>query len=225
MVPSALPPYRRVSRVSISGLGVRVVQVALATTILTGPTRVGGILLPHYGLAVLCLPDIINRLASVSLSPAHRLWIAGGIALHPIGALYEYYDTVWWFDHLAHAASASLLAAGLYACLLTVRRSQSEEVTSPPAIKVGGHLAVFALVMTGGVSWEVFEAYTPALVVYGPTDTLLDLVFDVVGWALVAPVAHRVVGNVPVGLVRSLGRTGAEQVERSRSVRRSGPES
>jgi hypothetical protein len=212
MVPAALPGYRRVSLPSAPGLTVRLAQFALAATILAGPTHAEGILLPHYGLAVLLLPDAIDRVAGVSLPPAHRLWIAGGIALHPFGALYGYYDTVWWWDHLAHAASASLLAAGLYACWLAVVRPRPHgeprhaDGERRPRLGLAGHLAVFALVLTGGVGWEVFEAHAPALVVYGPTDTRLDLVFDVVGWAMLAPVAERVVGDVPAGLARRVGR-------------------
>ncbi|MFC5365871.1 hypothetical protein [Salinirubrum litoreum] len=204
MVPAALPRYRPVSLPAAPALTARLAQVALAVTILAGPTRADGILLPHYGLAVLLLPDALDRVTGVSLPPAHRLWIAGGIALHPFGALYGYYDTVWWWDHLAHAASASLLAAGLYACWLAVGRLRTGGDTLPK-IGVAGHLAVFALVLSGGVGWEVFEAHTTALVVYGPTDTRLDLVFDVVGWALLAPVARRVVGDVPAGLARRFG--------------------
>lgn len=204
MVPAALPRYRPVSLPTAPALTVRLAQVALAVTILAGPTHAEGILLPHYGLAVLLLPDAVDRVAGVTLSPAHRLWIAGGIALHPFGALYGYYDTVWWWDHLAHAASASLLAAGLYACWLAAGRRRSDR-GEPATLGGVGHLAVFALVTTGGVGWEVFEAHAPALVVYGPTDTRLDLVFDVVGWALVAPVARRVVGDVAAGLARRVG--------------------
>lgn len=215
MVPTALPGYRRVSLPSGPDATVRLAQVALAVTILAGPTHADGILLPHYGLAVLLLPDAIDRVAGVSLSPAHRLWIAGGIALHPFGALYGYYDTVWWWDHLAHTASASLLAAGLYACWLAVGRLRAG-ADPRPKIGIVGHLTVFALVLAGGVGWEVFEAHAPALVVYGPTDTRLDLVFDVVGWAILAPVARRVVGDVPTGLA---SRFGAEYTDRQDDTR------
>lgn len=125
------------------------------------------------------------------------LWVAIAGLVHAVGMLGPY-DSVWWWDHLAHATSASLLAALVYAGLLVIAASSSGEAPGSST------LAVVALLVTmlAGVCWELLEIVAreagerldvePVLVHYGLRDTALDLVFDAVGPLLVLVLDLRV---------------------------------
>ena len=128
----------------------------------------------------------------VGLSPELPLWVALAGLLHSYGMLGPYDDVSWW-DHLTHTLSAALVAALLYAGLVVT-------VDSTP-ISVGNSLiwaAVVLLTLLAGVFWELIELLArdfgkrfdvpPVLDHYGRRDTVLDLLFDVVG-ALVVLVA------------------------------------
>ncbi|MFW5911367.1 MAG: hypothetical protein ACOCSD_04355 [Halolamina sp.] len=103
--------------------------------------------------------------------------------LHCLGMLGRY-ETVGWWDHLTHTLSAALLAALLYAWLLV-------DGATGTGLLAGTVLGTFAL----GVVWELGELIArevadwfdiePVLVHYGWRDTALDLVFDLVGAALI----------------------------------------
>lgn len=92
-----------------------------------------------------------------------------------------------------HALSASLVAAAGYVVL------KSRSLVNP-------YLPTLALVGVAGVSWEVYELYVRQLTVYGPEDTVKDLVFDVIGWLLVALVAERYLSGVAADFAATLDR-------------------
>lgn len=170
--------------------GVAVVEAALLGLLYVGYRREN-------------TPAVVNTAVAtlLTLVPAAVAWLFGvdgdgstalplltlviGVAgvLHGIGML-GHYDTVWWWDHLTHTLSAALAAALLYAGLLVGGVPE-------PAAAAG---TVFGLV-TFGVLWEVAELVArevaaryeiePVLVHYGWRDTALDLVFDVLGAALI----------------------------------------
>ena len=145
-------------------------------------------------LIVAFLPTVVEFASggSVTVDPAVALWVAAAGFLHSLGmlGLYEH-GTTWWWDHLTHTLSAALVAALLYAGLVVGVASAPEVTLSTGA--VAGLTVLFTL--AAGVFWELVELVArevgerfdvePVLIHYGRRDTVLDLLFDVVGAVLV----------------------------------------
>jgi hypothetical protein len=137
------------------------------------------------------LPALLEREYDVPMDPALALWVTTAVFLHALGTLGPYQDIGWW-DHVTHALSASLVAASGYAAARAVD-VHTEDVALPPSF-----MFVFILLVTVafGVLWEVVEFALAGLSAtfgsghvltqYGLRDTMLDLVFDVVGGVVVA---------------------------------------
>ena len=150
------------------------------------------------GLFVVQLPAILERDYEIPMDPALTLWITAAVFLHALGTVgvpgsrYSFYETLWWWDHLTHALSASVVAAAGYATVRALDR-HNDGIDLPPRFTF-----VFVLLITVafGVFWEVLEfaiqevatlvGSTSVLTQYGLADTMLDLVFDVIGGVIVA---------------------------------------
>jgi hypothetical protein len=150
-------------------------------------------------LAVTQLVPVLERDVGIPMDPALTLWITAAVFLHSLGTvgipgtdLDSFYRQVWWWDHMTHALSASVVAAAGYATARAVDL-HSRDVVLPPRF-----MFVFILLLTiaFGVFWEVVEfsiaevaaltGSTSVLTQYGLEDTLLDLVFNTIGAAVVA---------------------------------------
>lgn len=137
--------------------------------------------------------------------PALTFWIAVASVLHCLGMLGRY-ESIWWWDHLTHAFSASLAAALLYAWLLV----GGPEGVASAAVIAGTLLGILAL----SILWEMGELLArevarrygiePVLVHYGWRDTAYDLVFDVVGAALVIALDLRLFVPTVESIVRAV---------------------
>jgi hypothetical protein len=137
------------------------------------------------------LPEIVERRADVELSPWQRTYARVAMATHSVGMVGPYEDT-WWWDHLTHTHSATILAGAVH--VLSRRRGQDPR------------LRVLAAVGCAGVLWEIVE-YTihrtaarfglePILVPYGKRDTALDLCFNALGALLVVAFGDSLLGNL-----------------------------
>ncbi|MFO7925369.1 MAG: hypothetical protein ACQET5_09385 [Halobacteriota archaeon] len=146
-------------------------------------------------ILLVLVPILVDVLAhrvyqvTLGLSPELPLWIAVAGLLHASGML-GVYDDVWWWDHLTHALSASLVAALAYAALL---------VTVDHVFFSAGSgliwIVVVLLTLLAGVFWELLEllgrvlerqfGVPSVLDYYGRRDTIMDLCFDIVGALLV----------------------------------------
>lgn len=154
-------------------------------------------------LSVTLLPAALELGTTRSVGPILPLWLAIAGLLHAIGMLGPY-DSVDWWDHVTHLVSASLVAALFHAAVVVGYAG-----TAP----FGGIAAATLLfTLAAGLLWEFFELIArelgerfdldPVLVHYGWRDTVLDLVFDLVGAVLVValdvrvfvPIAEQVVG-------------------------------
>jgi hypothetical protein len=149
-------------------------------------------------LAVTQLPPILERDYELPMDPRLTLWITSAAFLHALGTVgipgggVNLYSTVWWWDHLTHALSASVVAAAGYATVRAVDE-HSGPVTIPPTF-----ISVFILVfvLAFGVLWELLEFFlglavdrlgmTNILTQYGTEDTLKDLLFNSIGAVVVA---------------------------------------
>lgn len=150
------------------------------------------------GLAVTQLPSLLERDYDIPMDAGLTLWITAAVFLHALGTVglpgmaANFYASVWWYDHVTHALSSSLVAAAGYATARAVDEHR-EELYFPPKF-------VFAFILSAtlafGVGWEIVEfavgtasttlTSTPALTQYGVGDTMLDLVFDAIGAVIVA---------------------------------------
>ncbi|QPV65042.1 hypothetical protein I7X12_05910 [Halosimplex litoreum] len=189
----------------------RTLQLALVALL------VAGLVDRHLGVVVNCaaalvvteLPAALERDYRLAADPGLVLWITGAVFVHAVGIAGPY-DNVWWYDHLAHALSASVVAAVGYTAVRAVV-DHSDSVSVPPRL-----LAVFVVlvVVAAGVVWEVVEFLVAefaratgvgdVLIQYGLTDTMLDLVFDVAGGLVVALWGHASLAGPVETLIRWL---------------------
>jgi VanZ family protein len=137
------------------------------------------------------LPAILERRPTVKLRPWQRIYVETAMLTHAAGMLGPY-DDIWWWDHLTHIHSSTVLGGLIHV------RSRRLGVDPKPRVVTG--------VVTMGVLWEVMEyivhvasrrvGLEPILVSYGKTDTLLDLVSNLVGAVLVLVFGDALLGNL-----------------------------
>lgn len=178
----------------------RVMEVGLVVILLVGLVRgnTGVIVNTVVALAVTRLPGILKRDFGIPMDPGLVLWITAAVFLHAFGtidlpgSLLSPYQSLWWYDHLTHGLSASVVAAAGYATARALD-VHSDEIFLPPEFMV---LFIFLFVLAFGVLWEVIEfaiggfsavlGFGSVLTQYGLSDTMLDLIFDMAGAAVVA---------------------------------------
>ena len=178
----------------------RAMQVILVGLIFIGLDRgnPGIVVNASVGLGVTYLPAILERDYQIPMDAGLTLWISSAAFLHALGTVglpgseTNFYAGIWWWDHLTHALSSSVVAAAGYA---TVRAldEHTDAIYLPPRFMF---VFILLFVLAFGVFWEVIEfavsgvaALTgtgSVLTQYGPDDTLLDLVFDAIGGLIVA---------------------------------------
>jgi len=143
------------------------------------------------GLCATFLPDALARWYDLTLSPRYRIWVSGSMFLHAVGMLGPYDDT-WWWDHVTHTLSSSLIGAVAH----VYARRHDRDPTWP----------VLGAVVGFGLFWEGIEylvrvladrlGIRPVLVQYGRADTIGDLVFDVVGGLIVVAFGGRLLDGL-----------------------------
>lgn len=143
------------------------------------------------GLLVTFLPELLERDYDIAMSPWLVLWIVSAVFFHSVGTVGAY-QQVWWWDHLAHTLSASVVAAAGYATLRAFDRHM--EGLYIPRKFMFLYLLIF--VMAFGVIWEVIEFLVTlatestgsetVITQYGIEDTMMDLLFDALGAVVVA---------------------------------------
>jgi hypothetical protein len=149
-------------------------------------------------LAATRLPGVLERDYGIPMDAGLTLWITSAVFLHAFGSVglpwtpLSPYQSLWWYDHLTHGLSASVVAAVGYATARALD-VHSSDVSFPPEFMV---VFIFLFVLAFGVLWEVIEFAAsslstlvlaePVLTQYGLEDTMLDLIFDTVGAAVVA---------------------------------------
>ncbi|WP_313690825.1 hypothetical protein [Halorarum halobium] len=183
-------------------LASRLMQFVLVGLLFVGLERgnTGIMVNASVALAVSYLPAVMEREYDLPMDAGLTLWITSAVFLHAIGTVGvpgvgaegNLYRNVWWWDHLTHALSSSVVAATGY----TVTRAideHSDAVYLPPRFMF---VFILLFVLAFGVFWEVIEfaigesaaamGTTSILTQYGLEDTLLDLVFDTLGGVVVA---------------------------------------
>jgi hypothetical protein len=193
---------------------VRGMQLAIVSVVFVGlVTRNVGVLVNGvFALGVTVLPAVLKRDYRFALDPALTLWITAAVFFHAVGML-GLYDVVWWWDHLTHTLSATLVASVGYATAVAFDK-HSDAVHFPPQF-----MFVYVLLFTlaFGVVWEVLEftvrgfanvvGIEPVLIQYGLKDTIVDLIFDVAGAILVTLFGTGVLSGTIDSLVARLSRS------------------
>ncbi|WP_312911149.1 hypothetical protein [Natronosalvus caseinilyticus] len=180
-------PERTVRRVAW------LLQAALVAVLLYGlfARDVTTIANAGIALAITTLPAILERNYRTPLEPELVVWITGAVLLHALGSA-GLYGLLGQWDSLTHALSASIVAGTGYAVVRAIDL-HTDSVYLPNRM-----LFVFILifVLAFGVVWELMEfalgligrwsGYTMVLAQHGITDTVGDLLYDLVGAVLVA---------------------------------------
>jgi len=148
---------------------------------------------------VTLLPAMLKRSARVVLPVWMVLWIVISLFLHTAGGALNFYDIVPGWDHLTHAASASLIAALGFVVAITADLYVKSIFFPRPFVSF--FVLMFGMAM--GVLWEIME-FTQDQIMhtrlqYGPTpnDTLLDLLFDGLASFIVAVFVYFYLRRVP----------------------------
>lgn len=151
-------------------------------------------------LAVTRLPSLLERDYGIPMDAGLTLWITAAVFLHALGTIglpgmdESFYrsTSTWWWDHMTHALSASVVAAAGYSVARAVD-VHSADVRLPPQFMFA---FILLITLAFGVLWEVIEFVIgelahvfgsgAVLTQYGLGDTMLDLVFDSIGAIVVA---------------------------------------
>ncbi|MFB6354500.1 MAG: hypothetical protein ABEJ92_10495 [Halobacteriales archaeon] len=178
----------------------RLLELGLVGLLFIGFERGEAGIIVNAGVALLVaqLPPVLERDFGIPMDAGLTLWITGAVFLHALGTVglpggeASFYRTLPWWDHLTHALSSSVVAGVGYA---TARAfdAHSDAVQLPPRFMF---VFILLFVVAFGVLWEVVEfglggtasmlGTGTVLTQYGLGDTMLDLVFDVVGGVVVA---------------------------------------
>ncbi|MDF9747089.1 hypothetical protein [Natrinema salsiterrestre] len=142
------------------------------------------------GFVGISLPDVIERRYDMEFRPWQRVYLETAMLTHAVGMLGQY-DDVWWWDHLTHTHSATILGGLTFAAARRRGRDPRPRV--------------IAVVACAGILWELVEytihatanriGFEPVLVTYGKTDTFYDLVFNLVGAGIVLVLGDHLLGN------------------------------
>ncbi|PCR90378.1 hypothetical protein [Natrinema ejinorense] len=192
--------YRGLATDRVSLL-VRLLQLIIIGILLAGIRfgRLGVIVNAVIGLFVTQLPALFERRYEFTMNAGLVLWITVSMLFHAVGILpmpgvgvSKLYSSVWWWDHVTHTLSSSLVAEVGYAAARAID-VHTDAINLPPKFLF---VYLFLFVMAIGVLWELLEFYVSLvshrlglrgiLVQYGLTDTVLDLTYNMLGAVLVA---------------------------------------
>jgi hypothetical protein len=169
-------------------------------------------------LGVTQLVPVLERDYGLPMNPALTLWITTAVFLHAFGTIgfpwseSSPYRSIAWWDHLTHALSSSVVGAVGYATARAIDL-HDDRVNLPPRFMFA---FILLTVVSFGVFWEVLEFTIgtvsaavgggSVLTQYGLEDTMLDLVFDVLGALFVAVWGTAYLTDVVGALVERLDR-------------------
>ncbi|MCL7416370.1 MAG: hypothetical protein M8354_00825 [Halalkalicoccus sp.] len=193
-------------------------EVALVGMFFIGLERGETGILVNTGVAlvVIQLPPLLEREYGITMDAGLTLWITAAVFLHAFGTVglpgspLNLYRSIWWWDHLTHGLSASVVAAAGYATARAVEL-HSDEIHLPSRFMF---VFILLFVLAFGVFWEVLEfaiagigpwfGLGTVLTQYGLEDTMFDLVFNTIGALIVAlwgtPHLNDLVGSITARL-------------------------
>ncbi|WP_255170272.1 hypothetical protein [Natrononativus amylolyticus] len=181
------------TRAAIARRLERALRFAIGAVFVAGVRRrnPGAVVNAAVSFGLSFLPGLLERRYGVEFRPWQRVYAVTALFTHAVGMLGPYDDT-WWWDHLTHVHSASVLGGLAHAAARRRGRDPRR--------------CTLAAVVVGGVCWEVVEyvihavarrlGVEPILVSYGRRDTVLDLFFNAVGALLVLVFGESLLRNL-----------------------------
>ncbi|WP_435358770.1 hypothetical protein [Haloarchaeobius sp. DFWS5] len=178
----------------------RLMQTSLVGLFFVGlyEGNVGIVVNAGVGVGVTQLPAILERDYEIPMDAGLTLWITAAAFLHALGTAglpgmsRNLYLALPWWDHVTHTLSASLVAAAGYATVRALDLHR-DDIYLPPEFTL---VFVLSFVLAFGVLWEVLEFVLgllgdllggkAVLTQFGVEDTMVDLVFDMLGGIVVA---------------------------------------
>ncbi|MEF8773856.1 MAG: hypothetical protein V5A23_01245 [Halobacteriales archaeon] len=178
----------------------RGMQLTLVGLLFIGLDRgnTGIIVNTAVALGVSELPAVLERDYEIPMDAGLTLWITTAVFLHALGTVglpgseTSFYRGTFWWDHMTHALSSSVIAGVGYATVRAIDR-HSEAIHLPPRFTF---VFVLMFVLAFGVFWEVVEfaiglaaaefGSAQVLTQYGLSDTMWDLVYNTIGGVVVA---------------------------------------
>lgn len=219
-------PARSVLTEQRERLVVRGLQLVVAAVLVAGLFygELGVVVNAAVGLGVTLLPAVLERRYRFTMNAGLVLWITVAMLLHAVGTLplpglgfLSAYTAVWWWDHMTHALSSSLVAGVAYA--VTRALEEHSDYIVIPSRFMFVYLVIF--VMAFGVIWELLEFYIAVvtgllgfgnvLTQYGLDDTVLDLIYNTIGGVLLALFGTAYLTDVVEQLADRLGRRPANR--------------
>lgn len=203
---------------------VRTMQVLLVVFvgIGIGEGNTGVIVNAMVALGVTFVPAVLEHEYDLPMDAGLTLWICAAVFLHALGTVgipglvesfYGEDSPLFFYDHVTHALSASVVAAAGYTVVRAVEE-HTDAVSLPPRFTF---VFVLMFVLAFGVAWEVLEfglsgaaslvGGGSVLTQYGLEDTMLDLVFNTVGGFVVAAWGTAHLTDVAGALTRRLDRS------------------
>lgn len=177
----------------------RLMQILLALIVLFGVYvgNTGIIVNGLIGFLITFLPALLERKHHLVMDPALVLWITAAVFLHALGTIalpgaQSFYRTLWWWDHMTHALSSSVVTAGGYSAVRAIDEHY-EDIYIPRKFMFA---FILVFVLAFGVIWELIEfgisgvadmlGSETVLTQYGLEDTMKDIVFNTAGGIMVA---------------------------------------
>jgi hypothetical protein len=200
----------------------RLMELALVGFVFVGLERgnSGIVVNALVALLVTQAPALLERDYDITMDPALVLWITSAVFLHALGTVgvpgtgLSFYQSVWWWDHLTHVLSSSIVAGVGYAFVRAVQEHESG-VSFPPVFTF---VFILMMVMAFGVFWEVLEfaigrlgsvvGEAAVLTQYGLEDSMKDLLFNSLGAVVVAAWGTAYLTDVSSDLATRMGRSG-----------------
>lgn len=188
-------PIRRLLGISDEKqkLATRIMQVILFMLLIAGiilkdlSTTINA----TAGLTLTFVPYFITRKYDIPHDTGLTLWITFAVFLHLIGT-FAFYDNILRWDNITHALSACVVAAAGYTLIRAID-IYVDEIYIPPKVLF---LFILLFILATGVLWEILEftsdeltsrlGYEAILAQHGIHDTMIDLVFDILGAILAA---------------------------------------
>ncbi|HOI59399.1 MULTISPECIES: hypothetical protein [unclassified Methanoculleus] len=131
-------------------------------------------------------PTLMTRNLRLCLPWEVNLFVAVSLYLHVMGHVAGYYISLApYYDKLTHLVSSATIALIAFFIVALADRRGEVRLTIPVAV-------VFILITTlaAGAAWEIYEFVADEVfdtgLQHGNTDTMVDLIMDLVGAAIVA---------------------------------------
>jgi hypothetical protein len=160
------------------------ILLAAASSILAGEYFLG--LAAAFAFLLTMVPSLVTKNLRFCLPWEINFLVAASLYIHVMGHVGEYYFTLApYYDKLAHlVASVTVALLAFFLALLAERRGEIR--LTGPAIAV----FILASTLAAGAAWEIYEFTVDQVfgtnLQFGNTDTMSDLIVDLVGGVIVA---------------------------------------